>query len=147
MAQMLAAGGIDRGSASPGREVVAVGKPGDVADVGENAGGAGRADAVDVHQVRAGGLDGGFEFGFHRLELGVQPGQVLQFLGSHPAAGLTRQVARAHPGQQILVLADRLLHRRTARDQIQEQPVQPVEGLGPGAGQFITAVAQHPQHG
>ena len=53
VAEMLAAGGIDRGGAGPGREVVAVGEPGDVAGVGEDPGGAGRADAVDVHQVRA----------------------------------------------------------------------------------------------
>ena len=84
---------------------------------------------------------------FIALSLASSRCQVLQFLGGHPAAGLPGQVARAHPGQQSLVLADRFLHRRTAGDQIQEQPVQPVEGLGPGAGQLITAVAQHPQHG
>ena len=48
---MLAAGGVDGGGAGPGREVAAVGEPGDVADVGEDPGGAGRADAMDVHQV------------------------------------------------------------------------------------------------
>jgi hypothetical protein len=51
MAQMLAAGGVDRGGAGPGREVVAVREPGDVPDVGEDPGGASGADAVDVHQV------------------------------------------------------------------------------------------------
>jgi len=48
---MLAAGGVDRGGTGPGREVVPVREPGDVADVSEDPGSAGRADAVDVHQV------------------------------------------------------------------------------------------------
>jgi hypothetical protein len=121
--------------------VVAVREPGHVADVGEDPGSAGRADTVDAHKARAGGGDVGFELGFHRLELGVQAVQVFQFFGGHAAAGLTRQIARADRGQQRPVLAGGLFHRRTARDQVQEQPVQPVEGLGPGAGELIAAAA------
>jgi hypothetical protein len=72
--------------------------------------------------------------------------QVLQFLRRHPAARLPGQVAGADGGQQRLVLAGGLLHRRTTGDQVQEQPVQPVQGLVAGAGQFVAAVTQHPQH-
>ena len=51
VAGVLSAGGVDGGGASPGGEVVAVGEAGDVADVGEDSGGTGGADPVDVHQV------------------------------------------------------------------------------------------------
>ena len=71
--------------------------------------------------------------------------QVLQFLGGHPAAGLPGQVPGPDGGQERLVLAGGFLHRRTAGDQVQEQPVQPVEGLVAGAGQLVAAVTQHPQ--
>jgi hypothetical protein len=57
------------------------GEAGHVTYVGEDPGGAGRADAVDVHQVRAPRRHRGLEFGFHRFELGVQPVQVLEFSG------------------------------------------------------------------
>jgi hypothetical protein len=102
---MLPAGGVDRGGASPGREVVPVREPADVSHVGEDPGGPGRADAIDVHQVRARRQDRGLELGFHRLKLGVQAVQVLQLLRGHPAAGLPGQVTGPDRGQQRLVLA------------------------------------------
>jgi hypothetical protein len=120
---------------------MAVREPGDVADVGEDPGRAGRTDAIDVHQVRARREDHGLELGFHRLELGVQAVQVLQFLRGHPAAGLPGQVTGPDCGQQRLVLADGFLHRRPAGQQPQEQPVHPVERLHPGAGQLVAAAA------
>jgi hypothetical protein len=86
-------------------------------------------------------LDRGLELGFHALELGVQAVHILQFFGGHPAAGLPGQVAGPDSGQQSLVLAGGFLHRRTPGEQVQEQPVQPVQALVAGAGQFITAAA------
>jgi hypothetical protein len=47
VADVLAAGGVDGGGAGPGREVVAVGEPGNIAGVGQDPGGADWADAVD----------------------------------------------------------------------------------------------------
>lgn len=38
-------------------------------------------------------------------------------------------------------------HRRAAGDQLQKQPVHPVQRLRPGGGQLVTAVTQQPQHG
>ena len=52
VADLSAGGGIQRGGAGPGREVVAVREAGHVADVGQDPGGAGRSDPVQVHQVR-----------------------------------------------------------------------------------------------
>jgi hypothetical protein len=102
---MLPAGGINRGGAGPGREVVPVREPGDVADISQDPRGAGRADAMDIHQVRARREDRRFKLGFHRLELGVQAVQILQFLRGHQAAGLPGQATGTDRGQQHLVLA------------------------------------------
>ena len=54
VADLVAGGGVDRCGAVPGREVVAVGEPGDVADLDQQPGGAGGADAVQVDQRGAG---------------------------------------------------------------------------------------------
>src|SRR5450755_412075 len=51
VAGVLSAGGIDRRGAGRGGKVVAVGEPGHVSRVGQDPGGAGGADSVDVHQV------------------------------------------------------------------------------------------------
>ena len=51
---MVTGGGVDGCGAGPGREVVVVGEAGDVADLDEQAGRAGLADAVQVDQARAG---------------------------------------------------------------------------------------------
>ena len=55
VSDLLTGGGVDGCGAGPGREPVAVGEPGDVADVGQDPCGAGRADAVDLHQRGAAG--------------------------------------------------------------------------------------------
>ena len=46
---LVAGGGVQRCGAGRRRAVVAVGEPGHVADVGQDAGGAGGADAEQVH--------------------------------------------------------------------------------------------------
>src|SRR6266508_4275154 len=68
-------------AAVPGREVPAGGEAGDVADVAEQAGGPGGADAVQVEQPGAGGLDqlgqlcgGGLDLLVDRFEVGDQLG-------------------------------------------------------------------------
>ena len=50
VAVLLAGGGVEGCGAGPGREPVAVGEPGDVADVGQDPGGDDGSDAVEVHQ-------------------------------------------------------------------------------------------------
>jgi hypothetical protein len=51
--------------------VAAVREAGDVADVGQDPGGSGRPDPVDVHQARPGRQDRGLELGFDGLQLDV----------------------------------------------------------------------------
>jgi excisionase family DNA binding protein len=65
---LIAGGGIDRGGAVPGREVVAVGEPGDVGDLDQQPRGAGRADALQVKQLGAGRCD----HCTHQQELAVE---------------------------------------------------------------------------
>ena len=76
VADLLAGGGVQGCGAGPGREPVAVGEPGDVADVGQYACGAGGPDAVDLHQRRASRGDRGLELGRDRLQLLVDRDQV-----------------------------------------------------------------------
>jgi hypothetical protein len=59
VADLVAAGGVQGCGAGPGCEVVAVGEPGHVADVGKDPGGTGRADPEQLGQVRAAVVDGG----------------------------------------------------------------------------------------
>ena len=54
VAHVVAGGGVDGCGAGPGREVVAVREPGDVADLDQQPRGAGGADAVQVQQGGAG---------------------------------------------------------------------------------------------
>jgi hypothetical protein len=54
---LLSGGGVQWCGAVPGREVPAGGEAGDVSDVAEQPGGAGRPDAVAVEQLAAGGGD------------------------------------------------------------------------------------------
>jgi hypothetical protein len=69
VSDLLAGGGVQGCGACPGREPVAVGEPGDVADVGQDPGGDDRADAGQVHQVRAAGNDQDLEPFAGRLHL------------------------------------------------------------------------------
>jgi len=70
--------------------------------VGQDPRSTGRPDAVDVHQVRPGGLDRGPQFGLHQLQPGAEPDQVGQFLSGHPAPGLPHLVTRSDPRQNSL---------------------------------------------
>jgi len=84
-------------------------------------------------------------FGFPGFEPGVQMLDVSEFLCRHPPANAACRIVRPDAGEQRLVLAGGLLHRRPAGDQFQEQPVHPVQRRRAGPGELITAVAQQPQ--
>ena len=146
VADVVAGGGVDRGGAGPGAEVVAVGEPGDVADLDQQPGRAGGADAVQVHQAGAGRGDQLGEFLVRGLLALIDPLEVADQLGGDPPTGLAGDVARADRGQQGLGLGGGQVLLRTARDQFQQQVVD----LGHLAGVVITQraapVDQDPQH-
>jgi hypothetical protein len=66
---LLAGGGIDGRGAIPGGEMAAVSEAGDVTDVTEQPGSAGRSDAVEVLQAAAGLGDQAGQLGAGRLDL------------------------------------------------------------------------------
>ena len=88
VADVVAGGRVDRGGSVPGREVGAVGEPGDVADLDQQPGRTGRSDAVQVQQAGPGGRDQVDEFLVGGLLAGIDPLQVGDELGGDAFAGL-----------------------------------------------------------
>jgi hypothetical protein len=89
VSDLFAGGGVDGCGAGPGREVVAVGASGDVADVVEGPGGAGGADPGQLHQVGTPGQHGDLELLLEGLEFGVGGDQVGHHFDRHPPGCLT----------------------------------------------------------
>ena len=94
MALLLAGGGVQRCGAVPGREVVPAGEPVDVADVGQQPGRAGGADAVQFEQRGVLGSDEGLDLFLAGLDLAVDAFQLGDQLGGEPPAGLAGDVTR-----------------------------------------------------
>ena len=67
-------------------------------------------------------------------------------LGGEPAAGLAGQVARPDGREQRAGLRRGQELLRPAGQQFQQQPVQPVDGLGAGPAELVAAVGQHAHH-
>ncbi len=122
-----------------------VGKRADVADVAEQAGGPGGADAVQVEQPGAGGLDQLGQLLGRGLDLLVDCFEVGDQLGGELPAGLADDVAGPDAGQQVTGLPGGQVLVRPARHQVGEQPVQPVHGQGAGGAELVAAVGQQPQ--
>ena len=80
------------------------GEPGDVADLGQQPGGAGGTDPVQAGQRAAGGFEQVTEFLVGGLLPLVEAFQVADQLGGDPAAGLACGIAGADLGQQGLGL-------------------------------------------
>ncbi len=81
MPVLLSGGGIQGRGAGPGSEPVAIGEPGDVADVGEDAGRDHRSDTVQVHQSRTTRHDHSLELGGGLLDLRFDCDQFGELLG------------------------------------------------------------------
>ena len=112
----------------------------DRADLDQQPCGAGRADAVQVHQRGAGGSDQSLELFVGLLGPLVDALEVSDQLSGYPSAGLASRVTRADRGQQRLGLGGGQALLRSARGQLQQQLVQLAalaggEHPGPG-GQF-----------
>jgi hypothetical protein len=96
----VAGGHLDRGGAVVGGEPVPGGEPGGVVDVADDQGGDDRADAEDLGQTGATGLDRLSEPQPGLAELGVEVAQVGQELGGDLVTGQPGAVSRLGPGQQ-----------------------------------------------
>ena len=98
-----------------------------------------------VHQPAAGAVDQVGEFLFRDLDLLVDDDEFGDQLGGQPAAGLADHVARADGAQQGAGLLGGQELLRPAGHQLQQQVVQPVDHVGAGAAELVTAVDQQPQ--
>jgi hypothetical protein len=74
-----------------------------VADVGQNPGGAGGSDPVQVHHVRTRGTYRFGQLGLECLGAGVEPEQVGELVGGQPPHGAPHQIAGADPREHRLV--------------------------------------------
>ena len=83
---------------------------------------------------------------FSALDLLVDGLELADQLDGEPAAGLADQVAGPDRGEQRagLLRGQELL--RPAGEQLQQQAVQPVDRLRPGAAQLVAAVGEHAHH-
>ena len=132
-------------AAVPGGEVCPVGESGDVADLDQQACGAGGADAVQVHQSGAGGGEQFLEFFVSVLGTPVDPFEVADQFRGDPTSCFTDGVARSHLGEHGLCLGRGEVLLRPAGDELAQQLVQ----LGDHTGVILTerpaAVDQDPQ--
>jgi hypothetical protein len=127
VADLLAGGRVDGGGAGPGGEVVAVGEAGHVTNVSQDAGGAGWADPVDVHQSGARGGDRLSQPPLERLEFAVEGLDLGDQLGRHRPAGPSGHVPRADRSEQRPRLQGRQMPGCASGDQFGQQPVQLVQ--------------------
>ena len=146
VADLLAGGGVQRRGPGPGREPVAVGEPGDVADVGEDACSDDGSDTGEVHQVRAAGNDQRLELFAGHLHLLLDRDHLGELLEREPFTRLADRVAWPHRGQDRLGLERGDVLLRLSWNQFGQQPVQPVDRLDLRLGQLVPPVDQHPQH-
>jgi len=93
---MLAGGGVDGGGAGPGGEPVAVGETGHIVDIGEDPGGAGRADPEDLQQCAAAGDDVLAQPAEELLQFAVEGVDLADQLGGQRPAGPPGGVLGAH---------------------------------------------------
>jgi len=100
---------------------------------------------VQLEQRAAGGLDQVAELGGRGLDPLVDPLQLRDQFRGQLAAGLAHQVTRTDGGQQGFGLGRGQERLGPARDQFDQQPVQPVDREGAGGSELVTSVHQQPQ--
>ena len=100
---------------------------------------------MQLEQGAAGGLDEFAELSGRDLHPLADPIQFSDQFGGQPAAGLTHQITRTDGGQQGFGLGRGQERLGPARDQLDQQPVQPVHRQGADGSQLVTAVHHQPQ--
>jgi hypothetical protein len=121
-------GHLDRGGAVIGGEVIAAGEAGHVGHVTDDGAGDHGADAEDLREGGAGGLDRGGQLLAGVAQLGVEVAQVGQELSGELGAGLGDGTGRRDPLQDPGSLSCGDLLRATAGDQVAQHGVQPAGG-------------------
>ena len=119
MVLLVAGGHVDGGGAGPGREVATVGEPGDVTDLDQEPGRSGGADAVQVQQPGAGGLEQGDELFVGLLLALIDPLEIDDQFESDPLAELPDIVFWSDAGEDLAGLGGGQVLLRTACDKLQ----------------------------
>ena len=145
MADDLAAGGLQRGGAGVGGEVVLVGEPADVADLAEEGGGQHRPHPEQPEQAGVGLGDRGLDAGLHGGDPLLQLTNVGHELCGQLPAGDRRRTDRCDCGQQGAGAVGGEVAPGAAGNQVHQQPVEPVDGLGAGGDQVLAPLGQQMQ--
>ena len=101
---------------------------------------------VQVHQRGSAGSDQLAQLFLDRLDLLVDGLELDDQLDREPAPGLADDVAGLDGGDHCLGLVRGQELLCPAWEELQQQLVQPVDGLGPGPAQLVATVDQHPHH-
>ncbi|MEO5665222.1 MAG: hypothetical protein ABIR39_18310 [Nocardioides sp.] len=131
MPVLLTRGRIQGCGAGPRRETVAVGEPGHVTEVGQDAGSDDGSDAVKVHQPAAAGQHDGLELGGGLLDRRFDCDQFGELFGGDATSGLPGDVARSDSREQGLGLAGGEVAFRLSWQEFCEQCLESVDGLDP----------------
>jgi hypothetical protein len=114
--------------------VVLAGEPADVADLAEHLGGQHRADPEQLHQAALGLLDRGSDPLLDRCNAPVQVADVGDQVAGELVADDGRRAGRRDLPQQRSGAVSGEVTGSAGGDQIDQQPVQPVEGSGSACG-------------
>ena len=135
MADLLPGRGFPGGGAVPGREVPLAGEPGHRGDIDQQPGGAGGADAVQVHQRGPAAADRDPQLGLERLQLGVDRFQVDDQVHRQAPAGGPGRIPRPHPREHPPSLqGGQVPFADAAGDELGQQPVQTGSPSPPWSG-------------
>jgi hypothetical protein len=118
----------------------------DVTDIGQQSGSAGGADAVEAQQGGAAGNDELGEMFVSGLDLLVDGLEFGDQLDSQPAAGLAHDVPWLDRGDQGADLGRGEELLGSTGKQLEQQPVEAVDGLCPRAAEFVATVYEHAHH-
>jgi hypothetical protein len=126
--------------------VVLAGEPADVADLSQQFGGQHWADPEQLQQAGLGLGDGGLDARLHCGDPPVQAAHVANQLSSKLPAGDRRCAGRSELGKQRSGALGGEVAAGAGGNQVDQQPVQPVDGLGPHADQVLAPLGQQVQH-
>jgi hypothetical protein len=145
VADDLAAGGLDRGGAVVGREVVLGREATHVADLAQELGGQNRADAEQLDEGGRRLGDGVPEACFDRGDPPVQGAEVGDQVDGELPAGAGRRGGWSQPAQQGGRGVGIQAALGAAGEQVAQQHMEPIQGPGALTHQVIAAVRQQPQ--
>ena len=146
VAQVLAAGGVDRGGGGSGwRSGCGLANRDDVTGVAEDTGGVGWSDAVQVEQTGPGLVEQFVQLDIGGLNLAIDCGQLGNQLGGKlPAVLPTTSRGRTVVSSAWACMAERNF-LTPPRSSSKQQAVQPVDGVDAGNAELVAAVDQQPQ--